>query len=66
MDKNGKIMKSKTLKLGQLTPPEYLGCSSAQAIFDNTWGHLSPVKNTSYKGKVGLYSLIMVNMVDKQ
>lgn len=45
-------VKSKKVKLGQLTPPEYLGCSGAQAIFDNTWGHFAPVKNTSYKGKV--------------
>lgn len=45
-------VKSKTVKLGQLTPPEYLGCSGAQAIFDDTWGHFAPVKNTSYKGKV--------------
>ncbi len=45
-------VKSKTLKLGQLTPPEYLGCSGAVSIFDNTWGHFAPVKNISYKGKV--------------
>lgn len=25
------------------------GCT---AIFNNTWGHLSPVKNTTYKGKI--------------
>ncbi len=46
------IIKSKTLKLGQLTPPAYLGCSGAQQIFNDTWGHFSPIKNTSYKGKV--------------
>lgn len=45
-------MKSKTVKLGQLTPPEYLSCTEAQAVFDDTWGHFAPVKNTSYKGKV--------------
>lgn len=39
-------------KLGQLTPPEYLNCSYAQATFNNTWGHYLPAKNTSYKGKV--------------
>lgn len=43
---------SKSLSLGQLTPPAYLGCSGAQAIFDNTWGHTAPIKNVSYKGKV--------------
>jgi hypothetical protein len=43
---------SKKLKLGSLTPPAYLGCSGAQAVFNDTWGHFSPVKNTSYKGKV--------------
>lgn len=40
------------MKLSQLTPPEYLGCSMAQAIYNNTWGHFSPHKNTSYKGIV--------------
>ncbi len=45
-------VKSRKLELGQLTPPEYLSCSGAQAVFNDTWGHYSPVKNTSYKGKV--------------
>lgn len=40
------------MNLGQLTPPEYLGCSGAQAIFNDTWGHYAPHKNVSYKGKV--------------
>ncbi len=45
-------VKSKKLTLGQLTPPEYLSCSGAQAVFDDTWGHFVPIKNISYKGKV--------------
>lgn len=29
----------------------YVG-SYAEAVFNNTWGHTAPVKNTSYPGKV--------------
>lgn len=42
-------MKTQALKLGRLTGPGY-GDSGAQAIYNNTWGHYAPKKNTSYKG----------------
>ncbi len=40
------------MKLGLLTPPEYMGCAGAQAVYNDTWGHFAPVKNVSYKGVV--------------
>lgn len=43
------------LSLGLLTPPAYLGCSGAQTVFNNTWGHYAPQKNTSYKGFVRFF-----------
>jgi len=39
-------------RLGQLTPPCYLSCSGAQAVFNDTWGHMMPKKNESYAGVI--------------
>lgn len=38
--------------LGHLPEPTRDNDSYYAAVFNNTWGHLSPQKNISYKGKV--------------
>lgn len=38
--------------LGHLPPQTRFNDRGYAAIFDNTWGHMAPEKNTSYKGKV--------------